>query len=83
MIANTEVIAFCFDVGVCYLIVEELASLWLTGDMPVVEVQEPSKEMKLASLIEIPDRDEVGELAHESLYALMEYGPIALKLRTQ
>ena len=65
-------IAFCFDVAVPNLIVEELGGLRLTRNTPVVIVEQPPEEMQLALLILHFNLHEVGKLASKSLDTLFQ-----------
>ena len=52
VIADAEVIALGFDVGVDHLVVEKLRVLRLARNPPVVVVEQPAKETELALLVQ-------------------------------
>ena len=83
MIADAEMIAFGFDVGVDDLIVEKLCGLRAARNTPIVIVQQAAEKLELSLLIQGLDLHEVRELARECLHALVEPSNIVLDMRTQ
>ena len=82
VIAYPQMIAFRFDVGVDYLIVEKLRGLRPAGNTPVVIIQQPAEEHELSLLIQDLDLHEVRKLPSECLHALVESSKIVLNMRT-
>src|SRR5271157_3549702 len=76
-------IAFGFDGRVHDLIVEELRRLGLTGNAPVVEVEQPAKECELPLPTQDFDVHEVRKLSNKCLHALIEAPNIVLDMRAQ
>jgi hypothetical protein len=72
VIADAQVIALGFDIGVDHLIVEKLRGLRLARDAPVVVVEQPAEERELPLLVQHFDLHEVGKLAGECLHLLVE-----------
>ena len=83
VIADAQMIALGFDVGVDDLIVEKLRGLRLARNAPVVEVKQPAEERELALPVQDFDLHEVRELPSECLHALVEPRNIALDLAAQ
>ena len=69
VIADAQMIAFGFDVGVDHLIVEKLRGLRPAGNTPVVIIQQAAEERELSLLIQDLDLHEVRELPSECLHA--------------
>ena len=83
VIANAQVVAFRFDVGVDDLIVEKLCGLRAAGNTPIVIIQQAAEKRELSLLIQDLDLHEVRELPRECLHALVEPSNIVLDMRTQ
>jgi hypothetical protein len=83
VIADAQMIAFRFDVGVDHLIVEKLRGLRLAGNTPVVIIQQAAEEPELSLLIQDLDLHEICELPSECLHVLVEPLKIALDMRPQ
>ena len=81
MIADAEMIAFGFDVGVDRLIVEKLRGLRPPFNTPVVVIEQAAEEPELSLPIQNLDLHEVRELSSECLYALVEPSKIVLNVR--
>jgi hypothetical protein len=83
VIANAQVIAFGFDVGVDHLIVEKLGGLRPAGNTPIVIVQQVAEKRELPLPIQDLDLHEICELPSECLYLLVEPLEIVLDMRPQ
>ena len=83
MIAYPQMIAFGFDVGVGHLIVEKLCGLRLSGNTPVVIIQQAAEKRELPLPTQDLDLHEIRELSSECLHVLVEPLKIALDVRTQ
>ena len=83
VIAYSQMIAFCFDVGVDYLIVEKLGGLRSAGNTPVVIIQQATEKRELPLPIQDLDLHEIYELPSECLDVLVEPLKIALDMRPQ
>jgi hypothetical protein len=59
VVADAQMVALGFDVGIHYLIVEKLRRLRPAGNSPVVVVQQAPEERKLSLLIQHLDLHEV------------------------
>src|ERR1035437_6682540 len=70
VIAYPQMIAFRFDVGVDYLIVEKLRGLRSAGNTPVVIVQQAAEKLELPLPIQYLDLHEVRKLTSERLHVL-------------
>ena len=71
VIADAEVVALRFDVGVHDLEVEILRGLRLAGDAPRIEVEQAAKEVELVVGPKHLDLHQVAELLLERLYTLL------------
>src|SRR5258708_3705726 len=81
MIADAQVIALRFNVGVDHLIIEKLRALWLASDAPVIVVQQTTKKAELTLLIQNLDLHEIGKLANECLHPLVKPHQVPIDLR--
>src|ERR1700722_4157569 len=76
-------IAFRFDVGINYLIVEELRGLRPPGNTPIVIIQQAAEKTELSLSIQDFDLHEIRKLPSECLHVLVESLKIALDMRPQ
>ena len=83
VIADPQMIAFGFDVGVDHLIVEKLRGLRPAGNTPVVIIQQAAEKRELSLLIQDLDLHEIRKLPSECLHVLVEPLKIALDMRPQ
>jgi hypothetical protein len=83
MIANAEMVAFCVNIRIRYLIIEELCGLGPPCDPPVIEVQRSAEELQLFFLVKNLYRDKVRKLAREGLHSLVKQSTTRLDLRTE
>jgi len=83
VIADPQMIAFGFDVGVDHLIIEELRGLRSADNTPVVIVQQAAEERELPPPIQDLDSHEIRKLPSECLHVPVESLKIALDMRPQ
>ena len=83
VIADPQMVAFGFDVGVDHLIVEKLRGLRPARNPPIVVIQQPAKERELSLLMQDLDLHEIRKLPSEYLHALVEPSKIVLDMTTQ
>jgi hypothetical protein len=83
VIANSEMIALCLDVGINDLIVEKLRGLRPPGNTPIVIIEQSAEEHELPLLIQDFDLHEIRKLPSECLHVLFEPSKIPLDMRTQ
>ena len=81
MVADAEVVALRLDVGVDHLVVEVLRRLRLARNAPVIEVEQAAEEAKLRLLSLHLNGHEVGDLAGEVLYTLLQLYQVGVDLR--
>jgi hypothetical protein len=83
VVADAQMVAFGFDVGINYLIVEKLCGLWLAGNAPVIIIQQAAEKRELSLLIQDLDLHEIRELPSECPNLLVKALKITLDMRTQ
>jgi hypothetical protein len=83
VIADPKMIAFGFDVGIDYLIVEELRGLRSPGNTKIVIIQQAAEKRELPLLIQDLYLHEICELPNECLHMLVEPLKIAVDMRPQ
>src|ERR1035438_8474943 len=76
-------IALGFNVGIDNLIVEKLRGSRPSRDAPLIVVEQPPEESKLALLVQHFNLHEVGKLAGECLHLLVQPRQLVLDLGTQ
>ena len=74
VIAYAQVVTLGFDIGIADLAIQELGGLRITGNAPIVEVQQPTEEPELARRI----GDTLVGLCREGLTILMVEHELAI-----
>jgi hypothetical protein len=74
------VIAFCFDIRVRYLVIEELPAFWAAVDTPSVVIEQPTEEPKTIIPLKSLNLYEVGQLPHEAADTLLKAKQVCLDL---
>src|SRR5271166_743241 len=72
MIANPQVVAFCFDIRVRYLVIEELAALRTAFNTPSVVIEQPAEKAEAVVAQKRLNLYEVGQLSHEAPDTLLK-----------
>jgi hypothetical protein len=83
VVADAQMVALGFDVGIHYLIVEKLCGLQLAGNEPVIIIQQTAEKRELSLLIQDLDLHEIRELPSECPNVLVKAFTITLDMRTQ
>lgn len=72
MVAHTKRVTLRFDAGVNHLVVKKLCMFRRPENAPLVVVEQPAEEAKLALLVQHLDLHEITELAHECVDTLFK-----------